>query len=50
VDTDGLQQFIDFICYKEATSKSKAKQKDVDRLAREVKKNWWKKNRNRFIK
>lgn len=50
VDTEGLQRLIDYLSYKEATSKSKAKQADVDKLAKEVKKGWWKKNRNRFIK
>jgi hypothetical protein len=50
VDTDGLQRFIDYLCYKEATAKSKAKQEDVDKLAKEVKKGWWRKNRKKFIK
>ncbi len=50
VDTEGLQRIVDYLSYKEATSKSKAKQTAVDKLAREVKKGWWKKNRSRFIK
>jgi hypothetical protein len=50
VDTEGLQQIVDYLTYKEATSKSKAKQSDVDKLAKEVNKNWWAKNRSRFIK
>lgn len=50
IDTEGLQQLIDYLVYKEATAKSKAKQSDVDKLAKEVKKDWWAKNRNRFIK
>ena len=50
VDTEGLQRLIDYLSYKEATAKSKAKQSDVDKLAKEVKKDWWKKNRNRFVK
>lgn len=50
VDTEGLQRLIDYLSYKEATAKSKAKQTDVDKLAKEVKKGWWKKNRSRFIK
>ncbi|MBK9732371.1 MAG: hypothetical protein IPO83_14030 [Chitinophagaceae bacterium] len=50
VDTEGLQRFVDYLSYKEATSKSKAKQSDVDKLAKEVKKGWWLKNRDRFIK
>lgn len=50
VDTSELQRLVDFLSYKEATSKSKAKQSDVDKLAKEIKKGWWKKNRRRFIK
>lgn len=50
VDTEGLQRLVDYLSYKEATSRSKAKQTDVDKLAKEVKKGWWKKNRSRFIK
>ncbi len=50
VDSFGLQRLIDYIKYLEATSKSKAKQSDVDKLADEVNASWWKKNRKRFIK
>jgi hypothetical protein len=50
VTTDGLQRLVDYLTYKEATAKSKAKQADVDALAKEVKKGWWTKNRSRFIK
>jgi thioredoxin-related protein len=50
IDTEGLQQLLNYLVYKEATAKSKAKQSDVDKLAKEVKKDWWAKNRNRFIK
>ena len=50
VNTDGLQALIDYLIYKEATAKSKATQAEVDKLATEVKKNWWAKNRKRFIK
>jgi hypothetical protein len=50
VDTDGLQRLVDYLTYKEATAKSKAKQSDVDILAREVKKGWWAKNKSRLVK
>jgi hypothetical protein len=50
VDTNGLQRLVDYLSYKEATSKSKAKQSDVDALAKEVKTGWWAKNRSRLIK
>ena len=50
VNTDDLQDFLNYARYKELTSKSKASQKEVDKLADEVNKNWWTKNRKRFIK
>lgn len=50
VDTNGLQRFVDYLAYKEATALSKANQSDVDILAKEVKKGWWEKNRSRLVK
>ncbi len=50
VDTEGLQRLIDYLSYKEATAKSKAKQSDLDKLAKEVKKGWWAENKSRFVK
>ncbi|MBW7889496.1 MAG: hypothetical protein H3C48_00380 [Chitinophagaceae bacterium] len=50
VDSFGLQRLIDYIKYLEATSKSKVKQSEVDKLADEVNASWWEKNRKRFIK
>ncbi len=49
INTEGLQEFINYLYYKEAVANSKAKQSDIDKLSRQVKKGWWKKNRNRFI-
>lgn len=50
VDSFGLQRLIDYVKYLEATSKSKAKQSDIDELADEINESWWEKNRKRFIK
>lgn len=50
VDSFGLQRILDYIKYLEATSKSKAKQADIDKLADDVNAEWWTKNRKRFIK
>jgi hypothetical protein len=50
VDSFGLQRLIGYMKYLEATSKSKAKQSDVDKLADEVNASWWNENRKRFIK
>ena len=50
IDSFGLQRLIDYVKYLEATSRSKAKQSDIDKLADEVNAAWWTKNRKRFIK
>ena len=50
VNTEGIQRIIDLLAYREATAKSKAKQKDIDELAKNIKKGWWKKNKSRFLK
>jgi len=49
INTDDLQDFIDYTRYKELTSKSKATQKGIDDPADEINKNWWAENRQRFI-
>jgi len=50
VDSFGLQRLIDYVKYLDATSKSKARQQDVDKLADEVNAGWWAKNRKRLVK
>lgn len=50
VDTTGLQRLVDYLTYKEATANSKATQQQVDKVAEDVKKGWWGKNRKRFLK
>ena len=49
-DIFGIQRLIDYAKYLEATSKSKAKQSDIDKLADDVNRNWWEKNKHRFQK
>lgn len=49
INTYGLQRLLDYLRYQELTSSSNAKQSDVDALAKEVNKNWWEKNKQRFI-
>ena len=49
LDSFGLQRLIDYIKYLEATSKTKAKQSYVDKLAYEVNTSWWERNRDRFL-
>lgn len=43
VDLTELQNMLDYLEYKEVTSKTKAKQKDVDELSESVNKNIWNK-------
>jgi hypothetical protein len=50
VDIEGAQRIIDYIRYQEVTSKSKASQADVDKLAQEVNQDWWEKNKDTFLK
>lgn len=50
-DTDiiGLQRILDFIKYREIASKSKASQKEIDKLAKQSKSSWWEKYKHQFI-
>lgn len=50
VDPDKLQRLINYLVYREATSKSEARQEDGDQLSSEINKNWWEKNKGRFLK
>lgn len=50
INTFGLQRLVDYLKYQELTADSKAKQSDIDALARDVNKGWWEKNKQRFIK
>lgn len=49
IDLEGVQRLINYLLYKEATKDSKAKQEDVDKLAREANKQWWEENKHRFL-
>lgn len=46
----GLQRITDYIKFREISSKSQASQKDINKLAKESKANWWLKNKSRFTK
>jgi len=50
VDTDDLQDFINYVRYKELTFDINVPQDKINELASNLNKNWWKKNRKRFIK
>lgn len=45
-----IQAYLNLMRHEEIVSKSKATDKKIDLLAKEVNSNWWKKNKGRFIK
>ena len=49
VNTFGLQRLVDYLKYQKLTANSNALQSDIDQLARDVNKDWWNKNKQRFI-
>ncbi len=49
VNIDDLQDMINYTRYKEITSKFKVKQSDVDKLANDINKKWWNKNKKKLI-
>lgn len=49
VSIDGVQEMLDYITYKENISKSKASQEEIDELIKDIKKDWWKNNKERLL-
>lgn len=50
VDTEDLQDFLNYARYKEITSSFKVAQKEADKLADQINTKWWTKNRNKLMK
>lgn len=50
VDTEDLQAFLNYARYKELTASYSVPQKKVDKLAKQINKGWWAKNKNQFTK
>lgn len=50
VDTEDLQDFLNYARYKELTSSFKIDQKEVDKIAEQINTKWWTKNRNKIVK
>jgi hypothetical protein len=48
VDTEELQDLVNYFRYKEITSRYKTEQALVDNFATEINKNWYKTNRERI--
>jgi len=49
MDTSDIEDMVDYIRFKEITSKSKATQEQVDNLVKEAKKGSWETNRKRLL-
>ena len=45
---DDIQRLLDYISYKQSIKDSQATQDQIDELAREVNKDWWERNKDRF--
>ncbi len=50
VDTEDLQDFLNYARYKELTANFKTDQTEVDKLANDINARWWTKNRSKLIK
>lgn len=50
IDTEDLQDFLNYARYKELTSKVKVDQAEVDKLSAEIKADWWKNNKAKLLK
>lgn len=50
VDTEDLQQLLNYARYKELTAGFKTEQKEVDKLAEQINAKWWQKNRSKLVK
>lgn len=50
IGTEGLQELVDYVRYKEITSKFEVDQNDVDKLTDEINESWWSNNKDRFLK
>lgn len=44
-----LQRIIEYVSYCRIIRKSKAKQEQIDSLARDVNSNWWRENKARLL-
>ncbi|HEX5153261.1 MAG TPA: hypothetical protein VFW07_17545 [Parafilimonas sp.] len=50
VDTEDLQDFLNYARYKELTSNFNIDQKEVDKLTQQINSKWWTKNRKKLVK
>lgn len=48
--TEDVQRLLDYLSYKTVVEASKAKQEQVDQLAKEVNKGWWESNKDKLLR
>lgn len=49
ISNEDLNEFLDKLRLKYLVSKSRMTEEDAEKLSKELKSNWWKKNRERFL-
>ena len=49
-DVLGLQRIINYLKYKEIIKKSEATEEFIAKISEESKSNWWKENKEKYIK
>jgi hypothetical protein len=47
-NTERIQDMIDYLRYKELTENYSVAQPEVDKLSREINRNWWEQNATKF--
>ena len=50
IDTEDIQDLLNYARYKELTDGLKVAQKDVDKLASQINRDWWSKNKKPLTK
>lgn len=50
IDTEDLQDFLNYARYKELTSGFKVSQNMVDKLASEINSDWWTNNKSNLVR
>lgn len=50
INPENLQRLIDYLIYNEQTINSEANQEEIDKLSSEINRDWWTKNKDRFLK
>jgi maltodextrin utilization protein YvdJ len=48
LDITEIQNFIDYVKFREINALSKATQEDANKLAEEINQAWWNKNKHKF--